>query len=271
MAKSDDAKRLLRAMSNVDDKYIEEAMEKTAASSRRAAITGIRRYSGIISAVAAAALVLLIGGALMGTLGKSTATKSNETVAEAAGDVNEAQIRSFTNNLSGEERADSYDLQVDGVMPAATEAAAEAEGADAAGSAVCESLPIECSSLEELTDRTGFDFDVPSEVDESASCAYLIYECGDGSDIAEVQYLDEEGNIICTVRKASGDRNISGCDNCYSVERRVEIEGDITVSLAGAVRGYSLAYWTHGDYSYSVYSSEMIPEEDMLELVSQVS
>lgn len=258
-------------MSNVDDKYIEEAMEKTAASSRRATITGIRRYSGIISAVAAAALVLLIGGALMGTLGKSTATKSNETVAEAAGDVNEAQIRSFTNNLSGEERADSYDLQVDGVMPAATEAAAEAEEADAAGSAVCESLPIECSSLEELTDRTGFDFDVPSEVDESASCAYLIYECGDGSDIAEVQYLDEEGNIIYTVRKASGDRNISGCDNCYSVERRVEIEGDITVSLEGAGRGYSLAYWTHGDYSYSVYSSEMIPEEDMLELVSQVS
>ena len=258
-------------MSNVDDKYIEEAMEKTAASSRRAAITGIRRYSGIISAVAAAALVLLIGGALMGTLGKSTATKSNETVAEAAGDVNEAQIRSFSNNLSGEERADSYDLQVDGVMPAATEAAAEAEVADAAGSAVCESLLIECSSLEELTDRTGFDFDVPSEVDGSASCAYLIYECGDGSDIAEVQYLDEEGNIICTVRKASGDRNISGCDNCYSVERRVEIEGDITVSLEGAGRGYSLAYWTYGDYSYSVYSSEMIPEEDMLELVSQVS
>ena len=272
MAKSDEAKRLLRAMSNVDDKYIEEAMEKTAASSRRAAITGIRRYSGIISAVAAAALVLLIGGALMGTLGKSTATKSNETVAEAAGDVNEEQIRSFSNDLSGEERvADSYDLQVDGVMPAATEAAAEEEGADAAGSAVCESLPIECSSLEELTDRTGFDFDVPSEVDGSASCAYLIYECGDGSDIAEVQYLDEEGNIICTVRKASGDRNISGCDNCYSVERRVEIEGDITVSLAGAGRGYSLAYWTFGDYSYSVYSSEMIPEEDMLELVSQVS
>ena len=99
----------------------------------------------------------------------------------------------------------------------------------------------------------------------------MIYGRGGGSDVAEVKYVDEEGKISCTGRKASGDRNISGCDNCYSVERRVEIEGDITVSLAGAGRGYSLAYWTFGDYSYSVYSSEMIPEEDMLELVSQVS
>ena len=88
--------------------------------------------------------------------------------------------------------------------------------------------------------------------------------------IAEIQYLDENGNPICAIRKAFVQRNISGCGDCYSIHDRVEADGIGSVNLLGNNSGYQVAYWTHGGYSYSVTTVEILSEDAMLELVSQV-
>lgn len=278
MAKSDESKRLLRAMSNVDDKYIEETLETSASSSRRAAVTGIRRYSGVIGAVAAAALVLLIGGALMGIMNRSPQTAA-ETAAPAAGGVNTVSDRSYSAELSNEAPlSDELDLQIDGgTSDADTEAAAPAEAVEGEegdllirDASAYDSLSSVYESLNDLEEAAGYDFDAPESLEGSVSCMY-INRVSEGSDnIAEILYLDEDGNTVCTIRKAPGDRNISGCEDCYSIRDRVEVDGVGTVTVMGNRRGYSVAYWTDSGYSYSVTTEDILPQETMLDLISQV-
>ena len=277
MDKRIDAERLLRAMGDVDDKFIEEAMVDT--SARKAVVTPLRRYSGVIAAVAAALLLIVGGSVLMKYMNSSRSTEAesaDDSQTVAAYDRDMSIIRS--NTASEEMAADSYcyDVEVPGAA-VETYSAAVAGGELTEGdlylsdSTTYDNLQLVYMSLEDLNDALTFDFDVPETVGESVSCLYLnrVYESG--SNIAEVQYLDEDGNVICTIRKAQGSRNISGCEECYSVEQRVEVDGVGTVILSGNNRGFEVAFWTNGGYTFSVTTENPISEEAMLEIVSQVS
>lgn len=276
MDKKIDAERLLRALGDVDDKYIEEAMVDT--SARKAAVTPLRRYSGIIAAVAAALLLIVGGSVLMKYMNSSRSTEAesaHENATVAADTQNVSMVRSNTANE--EMSADSY--YYDGEVPgAAQETCSAISGGElleddifARDSATYDNLQIVYMSLEDLNDVLTFDFDVPVTVGESVSCLYLNHVYESGSNIAEVQYLDEDGNVICTIRKAQGSRNISGCEECYSVEQRVDVDGVGTVILSGNNRGFEVAFWTNGGYTFSVTTENPISEEAMLEIVSQVS
>ena len=275
MDKNVNAKRLLRAMSDVDDKYIEEAME-TSAPARRAVTTSLRRYSGIIGVVAAAAILLFIGGALMRFM-SSSSTQSESADYEPA--AHNMEVHSYSDNaVAGEEQSDSY-AYVQGQGGAATvaqettAAAAEVEGGELSlrDSDTYDYMRLVFDSIDDLEGSAQFDINVPESVDGSTSCSYFNYVYENGFNIAEVQYLDDDGNLICVIRKAQGERNISDCVDCFSVERRVEVDDIGTVNLSGNNSGYAVAYWIRGGYSYSVTTDEMITEDAMLELVSQVS
>ena len=272
MDKNVNVKRLLRAMSDVDDKYIEEAME-TSAPARRAVTTSLRRYSGIIGVVAAAAILLFIGGALMRFM-SSSSTRSESADYEPA--AHNMEVHSYSDNaVAGEEQSDSYAYAQGGSAdPQGTTAAvAEIEEGELSlrDSDACDYMRLAFDSLDALEDSAQFDFGVPEEVDGSTTCNYFNYVYDNGFNIAEVQYLDDDGNLICVIRKAQGERNISDCVDCFSVERRVDVDDIGTVNLSGNNRGYAVAYWIRGGYSYSVTTDEMLTEDSMLELVSQVS
>ena len=273
MDKKVNATRLLRAIGEVDDKYIEEAME-TAAPAKRAVTTSLRRYGGLIAAVAAAVLLLIAGNAIIRFLGSARSADAvpaahNATVAAA-----DENIRVYDHNaISGGEAAAQPNQGAEEVdaMSMETEAAEVEEGdLCVRDSDTYDCLPFIFDSLDDLEESAQLDFDVPESVGGSVSCTYLNYVYENGTNIAEIQYLDENGNPICAIRKAFVQRNISGSGDCYSVYDRVEADGIGSVNLLGNNSGYQVAYWTHGGYSYSVTTVEILSEDAMLELVSQV-
>ncbi|MCR5200726.1 MAG: hypothetical protein K6C38_06375 [Saccharofermentans sp.] len=269
MDKKIDAARLLRAMSDVDDKYIEEAME-TAAPAKRATVTSLRRYSGIIGIVAAAAILILVGGTIMNYMGRSKSASEeiqahNQSIEGVVAEIDSATDDNSQGAVSGGS----------GECAGAPTTAAEPEVEDAylysRDSLTCEYMCFAFESLDALEESAQFDFEAPDSVDGSSDCHYFNYVYDDGFNIAEIQYLDEDGNLICTIRKAQGERNISDCDTCYSIERRVDVEDVGTVNLSGSLNGYEVAYWIHGGYSYSVTTEQLLTEDAILDLVSQVS
>ena len=269
MDKRVNATRLLRAMSDVDDKYIEEALETSA--SKRAVVTPLRRYSGVIAIVAA--LLLLIGGGLFGFSKYINKSKTaSETVAAHNQAVNAPEMF-FSRGAAPASAERSNDT-----VPAAEETLAEALGVDGGlvtggeGNSYDYSIanPVTVyTSLEDLEDRCGFDFDVPDSVNDSTSCVYNFYDTAEG--LAEVRYLDDDGNVICTVRKSPVEADISGCYDCFSITEKVDVDGLDNVMLSGNASGFGLATWMQGDYSYSIRLDETVSGDAIIDLISQVS
>lgn len=270
MDKKINADRLLRAMSDIDDKYIEEALEAHAPAGR-AVTTSLRRYSGMIGAVAAALILVAAGAAVIKYMAASrSATATVPAHNDAVVSVDE-EINMYSNDSVS---AEQYSVAggAEPADPAQTESDELLEGDLAErDAATYESLNFVYDSLDQLEESACFDFAVPQSAEGSSSRAYYCYFYDDGLTIAEVQYLDDDGNTVCTIRKAAGERNISGCVNCYSITERVEVDDIGPVNLSGSNSGYAVAYWSDGGYSYSVTTEDMIPQEDMLELVSQVN
>lgn len=268
MDKRVNATRLLRTMSEVDDKYIEEALEISA--SKRAVVTPLRRYSGVIAIVAA--LLLLIGGGLFGF---------NRY-------INKAKNASYTVPAHNHAVDDPNLFFASGAAPASAERSADT--ATAADETIAEALSIdgevvtggvvnydysianpvtEYTSLDDLEDRCGFDFVVPDSVNGSTSCVYNFYDVEEG--LAEVRYLDDDGNVICTIRKSPVEADISGCYDCFSITEKVDVDGLDNVMLSGNASGFGLATWMQGDYSYSIRLDETVSGDALLDLISQVS
>ena len=272
MDKKLDAARLLRAMGDVDDKYIEEALE-VSAPAKRAAITTLRRYSGLIGAVAAALLLVAAGGVLFKTLGSAQSASEAVPAHNAVVDSENAELNMYSYNAISGDQATDGEVLSGGMDPAAPAEAVEGEEGDllTRDASTYDSLSFAYQSLDDLEEAAGYDFNAPETVEGSTSCMYINSVNEDSDNIAEIQYIDEDDNIICTIRKAPGSRNISGCIDCYSIEERVETEDGRTVTLSGSQRGYAQAVWTDGGYSYAIVTEDLISEQAMLGLISQVS
>lgn len=277
MDKKIDANRLLRALGDVDDKYIDESIGAENSGRSRAVTTSLRKYSGIIGAVAAALLLLAAGSALFGIFGSNQSRTTAEGVRPHSSEVNtvDGEISMYIDGQAEQAREgnQSYSGVAPAAEPEATEAAAEAVeddlsfGGDSSCSS-CESI-TEVSDIDALSEMAGFDITVPDSVSGSTSCEY--YYCETAVNIAEIRYLDEDGNVICTVRKALSDENISGCTECFSVTHKIDVEGLDNVSISGNGQTYGLAVWMQGDYSYSILLDDMVTEQEMLDLISQVN
>lgn len=120
-------------------------------------------------------------------------------------------------------------------------------------------------SLEEAVKAVGFDFVAP---DALAGCDQIAYQAIPDDRIIGVLYLNgEERQVI--IRKAPGGENISGVYSQFDKLEQVEVDGR-SVTMSGDGETVSLATWTDGDYSFSVYADNGLAQGDMAQLVSQI-
>ena len=120
-------------------------------------------------------------------------------------------------------------------------------------------------SLEEAVKAVGFDFVAP---DALAGCDQIAYQAIPDDRIIGVLYLNgEERQVI--IRKAPGGENISGVYSQFDKLEQVEVDGR-SVTMSGDGDTVSLATWTDGDYSFSVYADNGLAQGDMAQLVSQI-
>lgn len=120
-------------------------------------------------------------------------------------------------------------------------------------------------SLEEAVKAVGFDFVAP---DDLAGCDKIAYQAIPDDRIIGVLYLNgEERQVI--IRKAPGGENISGVYSQFDKLEQVEVDGR-SVTMSGDGETVSLATWTDGDYSFSVYADNGLAQGDMAQLVSQI-
>lgn len=113
----------------------------------------------------------------------------------------------------------------------------------------------------------GFDFVAP---DALAGCDKIAYQAitNEGDQIIEVLYLNGEERQV-SVRKAPGSENISGMYTQFDQVEQVAVDGR-SVTMSGDGETVSLATWTDGDYSFSVYADNGLAQGDMAQLVSQI-
>lgn len=122
-------------------------------------------------------------------------------------------------------------------------------------------------SLEEAVKAVGFDFVAP---DALAGCDKIAYQAitNEGDQIIEVLYLNGEERQV-SVRKAPGSENISGMYTQFDQVEQVAVDGR-SVTMSGDGETVSLATWTDGNYSFSVYADNGLAQGDMAQLVSQI-
>ena len=120
-------------------------------------------------------------------------------------------------------------------------------------------------SLEEAVKAVGFDFVAP---DALAGCDQIAYQAIPDDRIIGVLYLNgEERQVI--IRKAPGGENISGVYSQFDKLEQVEVDGR-SVTMGGDGETVSLATWTDGNYSFSVYADNGLAQGDMAQLVSLI-
>lgn len=277
MDKKIQATRLLRGLSDVDEKYILEAMGEDALGTapKKAKVTSLRRYAGIVGAIAAALLLLVAGKALFGTL-----SSTSSDVAPKVEERNEItdEVNSYmgvdTRSMSAETTMAAAEAVTDGesynysIAPEGVGLDEGIEDESLSGGNTDTAMVLSfAEDIDELTEIAGYDFTVPEQVNGSVDCFYISY----GSFI-EVSYADADGNIICCIRKAEGDTCPANVNACYAETHKVDLgEGYGRVSLDGNGVEFALASWSNDGYSYTVYVNPMMSESDLIDLVLQVN
>ena len=120
-------------------------------------------------------------------------------------------------------------------------------------------------SLEEAVKAVGFDLVAP---DTLTGCDKTAYQAIPDDQIIEVLYLNGEERQA-SIRKAVSSENISGVYTQFDQVEQVEVDGR-SVTMSGDGETVSLATWTDGEDSFSVYADNGLTQGDMAQLVSQV-
>ncbi len=233
--------RIMRAIGEIDDAYIEEAAPRQ----NRGAMHFMpwARYAG-----AAAAAVLVTG------LGAFAAYFANNNVGV---DI-PAQMTSVTS------------------QPAVTSQTAEtSQPATTSETAVDTtdepivllSTPFEYyDTLEEAAQAIGFDMTAPESLGKFTERSVATID----GEILELAYYDKDDNRGHNIRKAKGSGDISGDYSIYDFTRTVDVEGR-TVTMSGNGDKVFMAVWTDGDFSYSVTTDENgLSQAEMEEIIKNV-
>ena len=121
---------------------------------------------------------------------------------------------------------------------------------------------VTAASAEELSNIVGFPVEelkwLPFEPDEVTYTAYT-------KSIAEIEY--SAGDMTATFRSSRGNEDNSGRFDSYIVEEPFEA-GTFTGVLRGNVENeFTLAIWSDGEISYSVYCPQGLSTFEWMELI----
>ena len=120
-------------------------------------------------------------------------------------------------------------------------------------------------SLEEAEGAAGFALHAPESFEGSSRREIAVI---DGR-IIDVTYLDGEDNRILTIRKGTGEEDISGDYNEYTQEKVMDLVG-LSVTVRGDGEGIFLALWQEGDYSYAVSFDKGGTQDQLQEIMKFV-
>lgn len=123
----------------------------------------------------------------------------------------------------------------------------------------------DASSLEEAIASAGFEMNIPESVaDQSIS---LIQWSADPYTI-QVFYGDD----AALIRKGNVQTDISGDYNEYSMMAQVPLndQSDAVVTMKGNGDLYNTAFWSEGDFSYSVHCVQGLSRENMIAVCQEV-
>lgn len=211
-----------------------------------------------------AMMVMCVGAAMM--TGCGTGTGSAQTVNETAVVQTEiAAVQEIADSPSGASTVQLVDAASDPGEPEVICGADESTWS-----------PItDCESLDEAEGVAGIAIRVPEKIEGYENISYSAMK---RYQLVQVEYHQDEQHYIC-IRKAAGTEDISGDYNNYKEESTAEIDGR-QVTIKGNDGKAALAFWTDGDYSYSVMAADLteapastgagISMEQMKTLVSAV-
>ena len=120
-------------------------------------------------------------------------------------------------------------------------------------------------SLEEAQEAAGFTLPVPESFEGAARREIAVI---DGR-IIDVTYLDGEDNRVLTIRKGTGEEDISGDYNEYPQEDVTELEG-LSVTVRGDGKRIFLALWQEEGYSYAVSFDKGGTQDQLKEIMKTV-
>ncbi len=126
---------------------------------------------------------------------------------------------------------------------------------------------VECASVEELSEKVGFPvYDLQEEIlpFKVDTIEYYSY----WEELAEIEYTGSDGDYA-VYRKEEGTEDCSGDYNVYSIQKVISLNG-IQITLKGDDQRYNLAVWTYECYSYSLYLSEGIAENEFQDILNAV-
>ncbi|MBR1900921.1 MAG: hypothetical protein IJ820_07650 [Lachnospiraceae bacterium] len=290
-SKREQAEKLLRSFTDIDDRFLEEAMKEPAAG-EGAQVTGegalsagtespqagaktpsggrkIRRYSTWALTAAACLTVVIIGRYV--TLNRNAGLK-NEQPAAVSDEVKITEVPEMYDEVTGAE-APGADAVNEAEEAVPLEAAGEAKSqdtvnavneADKGADVLYESAQIanpftDTKTLEEAQEIAGFDMQVP---DAAAPYTVVNYRAVEG-EMLEIIFRDRKGEEGYRIRKAAGEDDISGDYNEYAKEKTIRLSDGTKVTLRGDKDDeWSVAMWTAEDgegkdvYSFAVCSGE---------------
>ena len=125
-------------------------------------------------------------------------------------------------------------------------------------------LGEEYPSAEELSKAVGFDmFELNNLPFEAKETNYTAID----KEFAEITYSGEDNSL--TYRKSVGTEDNSGDYNTYDYVGEIEVD-DIKVTVKGEAESLKLAFWTDGEYSYSISLDKAVTQKEMKDLVMEV-
>lgn len=284
-------KKILNAIGDIDDKYIEEARPEKVVR-----ITAKRSWKPLGVMAAAAVIIFGLGvfmkmnvneqsAAMMApakaegaaspekTDGISADTGSEKTftgMAEASQEKPEEAQGTPEYQITGEKEP-ALKSEADSDMP--VEAAAGAE--DSLEENMIQSRTMianpwkDSSSLSEAEADAGFEIVIPQAVNEYTPAIYRSIK----GDMLEIIYCDAASQEAFRIRKAhQSDEDISGDYNRYEFEKDIT-SSDITVHIKGNGTDVFTATWSKDDFDFAVVIEENhhFTEEDMEKLISEIN
>ena len=272
---------LLRAMSEIDDKYIVEILDedKNGSASRvkkknKAAVVRFLPYA----VPAAAAVLIVFAVSRMGSMSSGTQMAESAAPApvyeEAAAASDSGPMEAA--DYSSSDKSDSYSAETSGIMASGSlEAAAEcdAENMDEAAEGDRNELsqianPFrECADLDEAAGVAGFDLNLPDDLIPGSGrmisalqdeMIQVIFFNGDDHDPSEE---------ILRIRKAAGDRDITGDHEDHAYEDILDISGYEVTVRGESSDNISTALWKNDGYTYAVLMGNETCDVKLLERI----
>lgn len=125
---------------------------------------------------------------------------------------------------------------------------------------------VDCGSLEEAIELAGFPISVPETVSpeftERLTRAIK-------NEMIEIIYTNGDSGNKIRVRKAVGDKDVSGDYNQYAETKTVDVDS-LKVTLKGDGGEINTATWANGEFSYAVSTEDGMGEVDMTALIRAV-